>query len=65
MLMQCEELNLMLGLTDYFREESGGLLRAMRENPEWETVAMSKRVATDAGLDLDTLPSFDITTVGV
>lgn len=55
--VQCECLSkLITELPEVYREESGGLLRAMIEHPDsWEVVALSGALAEHMGIDLQTL----------
>lgn len=61
--MQCEYLSGFLReLPGYFREESGGLLRAMLEDPDWYHVAFSQAVAErllPEGATLDDLGRYE------
>jgi hypothetical protein len=64
--LQCQYLAPFLtSLPEYFKEESGGLLRAMIEHPDWEHVAFSgdimERVLPE-GMTLADLPPYQMET---
>jgi hypothetical protein len=62
--MQCEYLaEFLKSAPEYFKEESGGLLRAMIEDPEWENVAFSADLwakALPEGMTLADLTKYEV-----
>lgn len=58
MMLQSEQLsNALRMFTDFYHERSGGLLRAMIENPEtWEVVALSGSLRATLDPDGDVIP---------
>lgn len=59
-LMQCENLSQLIGMFPaVFKEESGGLLRAMIENPDtWEVAGLSGAMAEHLGASPADLPAY-------
>lgn len=58
--LQCEYLAEFLKASpEYFKEESGGLLRAMIEDDDWQIVALSGAMMLAAGVDIAALPQWE------
>jgi hypothetical protein len=61
--LQCEYLAAFLNAApEYFREESGGLLRAMQHDPDWQHIAVSRDIAErrlPEGMTLDIFPEYE------
>ena len=64
LLMQCDELSrLIRDVPQFLKEQSGGLLRAMVADPDWETVAASGAIAEtliEDGYTLADLPKYEV-----